>query len=162
MRDKVDRVAKNLLSVKAKWKRKGYQVNVRGEPEADCTAHSYGQVHNSFVKQDCEFMVRVSGEFRDKNRNVVLVAFSWVQMPTTGEAVRLRKLVDTHGTGNVTELTRERGFYRNIRYDGLIYDSDIDGQAVWNIQVQPVGWAPAEALLKEIRADVVDAAVKTT
>lgn len=162
MREKADGVAKNLLGVKVKWQRKGYRANLRGEPDADCAAHSYGKVHDSFVSRDCDYMVRVSGEFRDKNRNVVLVAVSWVEMPTTGEAARLRRLVDTDGTGNVTELTRERGRYRNVRYDGLVYDSGIDGQAVWNVQVQPVGWSPAAVLLNEIRDDVLTAAIEGT
>lgn len=157
---KTQKVEKNLLSVKARWQRKGYQVNVRAEPAFDCAAHSYGQVHDFFVSHHCVLLLRATGEFRDKNRNVVLVAFSWVDMPTTGEAARLRKLVDTEGTGNVTELSRERGRYRNVRFAGLGYNSGLSEQAVWNIQVQPVGWSPAAILLNEIRDDVIKAAIE--
>jgi len=38
----------------------------------------------------------------------------------------------------------------------------MEGQAVWNIQVQPVGWAPAAVLLNEIRDDVLTAAIEGT
>lgn len=160
--EKTTKVKNNLLSVEARWKRKGYQVNVRAEPAFDCTAHSYGQVHNFFVSHNCELLLRATGEFRDKHRNVVLVAVSWVDMPTTGEAARLKKLVDAEGTGNVTELSREKGGYRNVRFVGLGYNSGISEQAVWNIQVQPVGWSPAAVLLNEIRDDVMKAAVENT
>ncbi len=67
---------------------------------------------------------------------------AWVEMPTEAEAGSLKQLLDTGGTGNVTELSRERGRYRTVRYTGDAYASSRDGAVVVNAQAQPVarGW----------------------
>lgn len=64
-------------------------------------------------------------------------------MPTEDEARKLKSLMDTGGSGNVTELSRERGRYRTVRYTGEAYASRRDGSVVVNAQGQPVarGWA---------------------
>ncbi|MGH3916840.1 MAG: hypothetical protein ACRDTC_26035 [Pseudonocardiaceae bacterium] len=159
---KTTKVKANLDGVKVRWQRKGYRVNLHGDPAFDCAAHSYGQVHDFFISHRCEFVLRATGEFHDKNRNVVLVAFSWVEMPMTGEAVKLKKLVDTEGTGNITELSREQGRYRAVRFTGLGYHSGHSEQGVWNVQVQPVGWSPAAALINEISDEVIAAGIENT
>ena len=145
---------KDFLNAKVRWRHKGYQVNVREAVGTNCAAHSYGEVHDFFVTHPCSLLSRVVFELRDKHWNVVLVATSRVDMPTTGEASELKTLVDTGGTGNVTELSREKGPYRSVHFEGLGYDSDLDEWTVRNIQVQPVGWWPGVALLNEIRDDV--------
>jgi len=157
---KTQRVTSNLDNVKVRWRDKYYQIDFYTDLNTDCVAHSYGKVQNFFTSDDCVYLIRASGEFRNQSRNVILASFSWVEMPTTDEATRLLKLVDAAGTGNVTELSRETGRHRSVRYTGQSYISDINKQAVWNAQVQPVGWAPAPALLDEIRDDVLNAALE--
>ncbi|MCP6497878.1 hypothetical protein NL476_28360, partial [Klebsiella pneumoniae] len=76
---------------------------------------------------------------RDRRRNVVLVAVAVVGMPDPGGARAFRQLVDRHGTGNVTELSRESGRYRRVRFAGRPYGSARDGEVVVNVQAQPVG-----------------------
>jgi hypothetical protein len=63
-------------------------------------------------------------------------------------ARRYKRMVDTPGTGNVTELSRDDGPYRDIRFDGKLYTSGMSGTAVWNVQVQPVGPVPLATLNK--------------
>lgn len=144
---------RDFLNAKVRWRHKGYHVNVREAVGTNCATHSYGQVHDFFVSHPCALLSRVVFELRDKHWNVVLVAISRVDMPSAGEASALKKLVDTGGTGNVTELSREKGPYRSVRFAGLGYDSDLDQWTVRNIQVQPVGWWPGVAVLNEIRDD---------
>jgi hypothetical protein len=65
-----------------------------------------------------------------------------VAMPTDDDAEALKQLLDQGGTGNVKELSRERGRYRAVRYTGDAYASRRDGTVVANAQAQPVarGW----------------------
>jgi len=59
-------------------------------------------------------------------------------------------LVDRHGTGNVTELSRERGRYRNVRFTGEFYASRRENTTVVNAQAQPVGRGARAVELAEI------------
>lgn len=79
---------------------------------------------------------------RDSKGDVALVAVAWVAMPTEDEARLLKQLLDGSGTGNITELSREKGRYRSVRYTGVLY-LPANGTVVVNAQVAPVarGWA---------------------
>ena len=48
----------------------------------------------------------------------VLVAVAAVEMPDPGEARELRVLMDGGGTGNITELSKDRGRHRRVDYEG--------------------------------------------
>jgi hypothetical protein len=108
----------------------------------DCAGNSYGQVHLFFRDHPCTRLHRAQFEVRDSKGEVVLVPVAWVQMPTEADARALKQLLDGAGTGNVTELSRERGRYRTVRYTGDVYASRRDGNVVINAQAQPVarGW----------------------
>ncbi|MEJ8277435.1 hypothetical protein [Pseudonocardia spirodelae] len=110
---------------------------------ADCAAHSYGRVREFFRDHPCASLRRAQFEVRDRNGDVALVPIAWVDMLTETEARQLKTLMDTAATGNVTELSRERGRYRTVRYTGDAYASRRDGTTVVNAQAQPVarGWA---------------------
>lgn len=118
--------------------------------EADCAAHSYGRVTAYFRAHPCAYLVRASFELYDPRKRVVLVAVSYVEMPDAGGAAAYKRLVDRQGTGNVTELTRDVGSYRKYAYSGYGYTSALDGTAVRNTQVLPVGWTPAAAVLRAL------------
>ena len=59
-------------------------------------------------------------------------------MPNYSTAASYKHLVDGSGTGNVTELSRDVGPYRNVKYTGQFCTSGIVGADVWNVQAQPV------------------------
>ncbi|WP_322769241.1 hypothetical protein [Frankia sp. Cr1] len=63
-------------------------------------------------------------------------------MPDLDGARAYKQLVDASGTGNITELSREDGHYRTVRYTGYRYASRRDGTVVANAQAEPVarGW----------------------
>jgi len=54
-------------------------------------------------------------------------------MPDGALARWYKRLVNKGGTGNITELTRDSGPYRNVRFTGQFYDSGMTGNAVWNL-----------------------------
>lgn len=59
-------------------------------------------------------------------------------MPNVIQADQYKHLVDTQGTGNITELTRIEGTYQTVRYSGQYYVSGRYDTAVWNSEVQPI------------------------
>src|SRR5690606_18840118 len=91
--------------------RQAVRVEQRFDTTDDCAAHSYGKVREFFREHPCVALHRAWFEVRDGKRGVVLVAVSWVEMPDTRSARKFHRLVDTHGTGNVTELSRGEGPY---------------------------------------------------
>lgn len=136
--------SRNIDNVQVRLTSTGVRITGRiVDDAADCAAHSYGQVREFFRAHPCFSLRRAQFEVRDRNGDVALVPIAWVEMPTDAEARQLKMLMDTGGTGNVTELSRERGRYRTIRYTGDAYASRRDGTTVVNAQAQPVarGWA---------------------
>ncbi|WP_344414438.1 hypothetical protein [Pseudonocardia ailaonensis] len=113
------------------------------DDSADCVGNSYGQVQDFFCTNPCTALHRASFELRDSKGDAAIVAVSWAEMPTEAGARALKQLMDRPGTGNVTELSRERGKYRSVRYTGDAYASRQDGTVVTNAQAEPVarGWA---------------------
>jgi hypothetical protein len=82
----------------------------------------------------------------------MLVAISWVGMPDASLAERYKRLVDTPGGGNVTELSREKRLFRKISYADSAHACGIHGTAVWNVQVKPVFPRP-NAMIGKILTD---------
>jgi hypothetical protein len=116
------------------------------EVDSDCAAHSYGAVRRWFAEHPCAALFRTSFIVRATGGQTVLVAVAWVDMPSAASAREFHELVDGEGTGNVTELTRERGRYTDVRFTGEHYESAREDITVVNVQAQPVerGVAPAE------------------
>lgn len=109
------------------------------DDSADCVSNSYGQIQDFFRGTPCAALHRAHFELRDQDGDAAVVAVSWVEMPDESSARALEQLLDTSGTGNVTELSRERGRYGTVRYTGEAYASRRDGAVVVNAQAEPVG-----------------------
>lgn len=136
--------SRNSDTVEARIVRQGVRVTGKiTDDSADCVGNSYGQVQDFFRANPCAALHRAFFELRDPKGDAAIVAVSWVEMPTQAGARALKQLMDTPGTGNVTELSRERGKYRTVRYTGDAYASRRDGTVVTNAQAEPVarGWA---------------------
>lgn len=135
--------SRDSAAAEARLVRQGTRVSARvTDDSADCVTHSYGQVQQFFREHPCAGLHRAQFELRDRNGDVLLVPVSWVEMPDAASARALKQLVDGNGTGNVTELSRESGRYRAVRYTGDVYASRRKGTVVVNAQAQPVarGW----------------------
>ncbi len=129
---------------------RGWRVEQRGTSfEQDCAAYAYGQVQQFFREHPCSAVFRALFEVQDQRRNRVLVAVAWVDMPDESQAAAFQRLVDIHGTGNITELSQEQRRYRSVRFTGEHYASTRNGVTVINAQAEPLGrTASAAALAK--------------
>jgi hypothetical protein len=138
-------------AAEARLAARGVRLTARAIDDTDdCVEHSYGQVREFLRRNPCVALHRTQFELRDRNGDVVLLAISWIEFADEATARRFHQLVDTHGTGNVTELSRERGRYRSVRYTGDIYASHRDGATVSNAQAQPVARGGAGLALTSI------------
>jgi hypothetical protein len=89
------------------------------------------------------------------SRGRVLIAVAWVDMPDEAQAVAFQRLVDIHGTGNITELSQEQRRYRQVRFAGYHYASVRDGVTVVNAQAEPLGrTAGAAGLARQVVGEV--------
>jgi len=138
-------------AAQARLAARGVRVTARGTDDADdCVEHSHGQVQDFLRRHPCVALHRAQFELRDRNGDVVLLAVSWVEMTDEATASDFHRLVDSHGTGNIVELSRERGRYRSVRYTGDVYASHRDGTIVANAQAQPVARGGAGLALTAI------------
>jgi len=84
----------------------GYQFTRRStRDDADCAANAYGKVSDFFRDRPCSSLRRALFTSSIDGRPVV-VSVSTVTMPDEQGAAALRRLADTNGTGNVTDLLR--------------------------------------------------------
>jgi hypothetical protein len=142
-------------AARARLLRQALRVEQRFDTTDDCLAHSYGKVREFFREQPCVALHRAWFEVHDRRRGYVLVAVSWVEMPDTRSARAFQELVDTHGTGNVTELSREQGPHRRVRFTGQYYVSRRDGTTVMNAQAEPIGRAAIAAELEKLAEEAL-------
>jgi hypothetical protein len=143
---------RSTARVVQRLKSRGLRVNERGvDASHDCVAHSYGQVQQFFRQHPCTAVYRALLEVHDRQATVLL-AVAWVDMPDEAQALQYKRLVDRHGTGNITELTKEGGPYARVQWTGNHYASTIDGATVVNVQAEPVGRTAQLTRLAEVAA----------
>lgn len=78
---------------------------------SDCAAVSHGRTRTYFAAHPCVAVGRALFEVR-ANGVRVFVAVAVVDMPTDDDGIALKRLVDTYGTGNISELRASRGCRR--------------------------------------------------
>lgn len=120
----------------------GYGGTLNLRFDQSCAKNSYGQVHEFFISDSCNWLARAALTVNFSGHPVALVAISWVDMPNAAQANQYKHQVDAPGTGDVTELTRIEGPYKTVRYSGKYYVSGQYGTAVWNAEVQPISQLP--------------------
>jgi hypothetical protein len=113
----------------------GHKVSLAVRLDNDCAAYSSGQVHEFFESNPCKWLARA---YVQVGYSEVLVAISWVEMPSARLAAEYKKLVDTPDAGSVTELSRNTTLYRKIDYSYSAHTSGINGSTVWNVQARPI------------------------
>jgi hypothetical protein len=123
----------------------GYRTSLATKFDADCAANSYGKVRDFFRSNPCQWLARADLETAYPE---ILIAIYWVGMPSASLAEKYKRLVDTPGSGGVTELSRDIKRYRKIEYAGSAHTSGIKGSAVWNVQVKPIYPRPTAEITK--------------
>jgi hypothetical protein len=120
-----------------KLKRVARSAKVSGsDAGTDCAAQAYGQVQEWLRVHPCVGYARSMVEVSVTGGVTVLVAVASVEMPDAEQARALRTLMDRYGTGNITELSQERGRFTHVDYNGAVYRSRLDGTLVVNAQAQ--------------------------
>jgi len=152
---KVD--AQVTARVVLRLRQRGFRVSFQSTADnKDCAAHAYGQVREFLREHPCVTLHRALLQVADRRVGVVLVAMAWVQMPDAGEAAALQSLVDRPGSGNITELSRERGQYRNVRFTDQGYPSARDDTVVITVQIQPLAPRIPGKVLNDIARVIID------
>jgi hypothetical protein len=140
---------RDFSKIVARLEQRGRQVErLEQSLDGDCARNSYGRVQAYFAERPCSALVRAVFEVKDSGRATAVVAVAVVDMPDSTQAGQFKRLVDSPGTGNITEL---RGS-RSVSYTGEHYASAQDGSTVVNAQAEPVGRTAAALRLAEIVA----------
>jgi hypothetical protein len=141
---------RDFSKIVARLKRQGRTVQRLDQAlDGDCERNSYGRVRTFFAEQPCSALVRAVFEVKDGGRATAVVAVAVVDMPDNSQAGQFKRLVDSPGTGNITEL---RGT-RRVTYTGEHYASIQEGATVVNAQAEPVGRTAAALRLAELVAN---------
>jgi hypothetical protein len=107
-------------------------VRQAGDDQTDCAAHSYGQVRTFFAKTPCSSVHRLLATTRQGSRAVV-IASNVVTFDTAGQAARYLALVNSDGTGNISDLLREGVGYAGgpSKLPAAAFASRQSGSQVW-------------------------------
>ncbi len=123
------------------WRRIGLRKGTAKTREAaECAAFSYGRVQNFFIRNPCRGLHRAQFPVSyDGGSASVLV--SRVQLRSTAQARRFRRLIDEHGSGDL------RPFLPDVRFTGEHYDSAPDRSAVFVAEAESAsGGVPDQVL----------------
>ena len=134
LRVDAERTARMVLRLR----RRGLRVNYTDQLDTNCAAHAHGQVAQFLREHPCVAMYRTLLVITERGQGTVLMAVARVQMLDETTATALKELLDRPGSGNIIELSRDRGPYRGIRFTGQFYRSNLAGTVVTNAQAQPV------------------------
>lgn len=99
------------------------RVRQIAEPAVNCAINSYGQVHDFFLRNPCKSLDRTLFTLADPDGNTVVVSVSWVRMRQQGDVRRLKDLIDTDGTGSVTQLAAGALRTQGVRFTGAPFRS---------------------------------------
>lgn len=107
-------------------------VRQAGDDQTDCAAHSYGQVQTFFGKTPCSSVHRLLATTKQGARTVV-IASNEVTFDTAAQAARYLALVDSDGTGNISDLLREGVGFPGApsRLPAAAFASRQSGSQVW-------------------------------
>ncbi|MDQ2838619.1 MAG: hypothetical protein M3Y42_07330 [Actinomycetota bacterium] len=135
-------------------------VREAGDDQTNCAAHSYGQVQAFFVKTPCSSVHRVLATTNQGGRTVV-IASNVVTFDTPAQAKKYLTLVNSDGTGNISDLLREGVGYPGgpSKLPAAAFASRQDGGRVW---VAEAGYTsgtsnPDDAALKTIATEGIAA-----
>lgn len=133
------------------WRRMGLRVVTRAvsreiRRELECTAPSFGQVRELFLSTPCQSMQQTQPVLCDEQGNTIAVSITWVRMPTAVSAERLKRLIDTDGTGSVSPITGQ------VRFTGKHYASRRTGSLVVIAETTPAGKWPNVDMLDGVAA----------
>ncbi|OLT46395.1 hypothetical protein BJF85_17200 [Saccharomonospora sp. CUA-673] len=108
------------------------------ERALECGINSYGEVQRFLIRNPCRSLDRSLFTLDDEHGNRMVVSISWVRMPTSAQAARLRRIADVYGTGNVSPLPGHVVGAGDIEWTGRNYDSRRMRQTTVIAETEPV------------------------
>ncbi|GGU62151.1 hypothetical protein [Lentzea flava] len=119
------------------------------KPALECVSHSFGQVRDHFVHNPCKSLDRTLFAIGDERGNAAVVSVAHVGFRSRRDAGEFKKLIDVHGTGDITPLATPLLDLADIRFTGLHYRSRSEGGTVVI--------AEAETASGQVSGEVLDA-----
>ncbi|TDB95351.1 hypothetical protein [Actinomadura sp. 7K534] len=138
-----------LKGAEAALKVKNAKVKSSMKFDIDCVGKSEQQLREYFLSNPCKGLARAYIRIGDIRRNLVLVAISWVEMPSVASAEEYGALV-FDDVGNVIELSREVKTLNHITYEDRVYTSGVEGVFVWQVEVKPASSKVSEIEMNDI------------
>jgi hypothetical protein len=107
-------------------------IRQAGDDQTNCAAHSYGQVRAFFAKTPCSSVHRLLATTKQGDRTVV-IASNIVTFNNATQAARYLALVNSDGTGNISDLLREGVGYPGApsKLPTAAFASRQSGDQVW-------------------------------
>jgi hypothetical protein len=117
--------------------------------DSQCAAHSDGAVQQFFTDHRCCTLTRGFVEFREKNY-VILVSIATVDMCDYATTTELHMLLSDPRNGGITQLSRERGRYRDVAFTNAPTWWSRGETSLTIVQTQPVGRGPGAPVLNAL------------
>jgi hypothetical protein len=114
-----------------------------------CAQYSSGQVRQLFARTPCRSLRRallVVGTDAD----TIAISVSWVQMPNTSSASRLKLTLDKDRAGDIYPISGQRVKVGNTRFTETHYSSRRSGTQVVIAEAEGVRGQPADNLLDAV------------
>jgi hypothetical protein len=120
---------------------------------ARCAANSFGQVRDFFLRTPCQLLQRELLGVHDDKGSLTFLAINWISMRTTAEARRLKTLMDTDNSGDISPIGAAVLRSQHVRFSGAYYASRQDGSVLVVAESTAVRGHPSSTLLHRV-ADV--------
>lgn len=124
----------------------------------DCSAKSYGDTQKFFDESPCQSLVRALYT-TDTGGAKALVSVVLVGMPDSTKAKALKSLTEKDGTGNVTDLVRDKTFggtgVPNLSGKNSAYSSKVEGTNTTIVLADFYDKHTDKALIKQIADDAL-------
>lgn len=115
-----------------------------------CSAHSYGEVQEFFLRHPCKKLRQRLFAVGDSEGNIIAVSLMWVTMPSRADVSGLRRVEDTYGTGDVTPVGTQLLGFGGFRFTGKHYESRPKGRKFIITETEPVRGDPSNRVLDDV------------
>lgn len=133
------------------WRRLGLRsLKNDAERYVSCVTNSVGQVREFLIRTPCRRLDRLLLAVADGDRNVAVVAVSWVELRGRANARRFQRLYDTHGTGYVKPMGGAALAIADVHLTGRHYASRLAGPVTVTAEAEPVAGRFDDQLLEAI------------
>ncbi|RZS37531.1 hypothetical protein EV193_10586 [Herbihabitans rhizosphaerae] len=139
------------LRLKLRLQQRGHRVEMTEQTDVGlCDRRAYGRARGFLRQHPCESLHRALLEVRHKDGYAILIVLAVTELRDLAAANEFKTLVDTHGTGNVTELSKEIRKYQRVDITGHNYRSHQEGTTVTNVQAEPLARGVKATVLTEL------------